>query len=48
MTPFLKYPKALLGAGAILLALSVPAAAQKSDPKWDAWLQKSQLGPFQK
>lgn len=48
MTPFLKYPKALLGAGAILLALSVPAAAQKSDPKWDAWQQKSQLGPFQK
>ena len=40
--------KAWLAAGALTLALAAPALAQQSDPKWDAWLQKSQLGPYQK
>ena len=40
--------KSMLGACAIALSLAVPATAQKADPKWDAWLKQSQLGPYQK
>ena len=48
MTPTFRSAKAWLAAGALSLALAAPALAQQSDPKWDAWLQKSQLGPYQK
>ena len=48
MTSTFRSAKAWLAAGALTLALVAPALAQQSDPKWDAWLQKSQLGPYQK
>ena len=47
-TPTFRSAKAWLAAGALTLALVAPALAQQADPKWDAWLQKSQLGPYQK
>jgi iron(III) transport system substrate-binding protein len=37
-----------LAAGAVVVTMAAPALAQKADPKFDAWLQKSQLGPYQK
>jgi iron(III) transport system substrate-binding protein len=38
-------------AGALALAaiaMAAPAMAQKADPKFDAWLKESRLGPYQK
>ncbi len=35
-------------AAALTAALVAPALAQKADPKFDTWLEKSRLGPHQK
>jgi iron(III) transport system substrate-binding protein len=48
MTPTFRSAKAWIVAGALTLVLASPALAQQADPKWDSWLQKSQLGPYQK
>ena len=48
MTPTFRSAKAWIAAGALTLVLASPALAQQADPKWDSWLQKSQLGPYQK
>src|SRR5688500_17375296 len=40
--------KARRVAGALTFAPAASAPAQQTEPRWDAWLQKSQLGPYQK
>ncbi|MBF9235252.1 ABC transporter substrate-binding protein [Microvirga alba] len=48
MKSALRHSRTWLAASALCLAFAAPALAQKADPKFNAWMQKNQFGPYQK